>query len=182
MRKGETLIILVALACLIIAALTMADGLKVGLDAPFFNIKSGSDEQLTLDIVKGKIIVIFYETKDVSEKNRKLKSELNKSYHELTETQKTSIVRLLVINCSSAFWPISEIWKSKLRENTRKEGLKIFGDWDGKMHSTYRMKDKESNFVIVDKKGIIRYFSSGKIEDNEIVKIKELLKELIYEQ
>jgi predicted transcriptional regulator len=90
-------------------------------------------------------------------------------------------VRLPVINCSSAFWPISEIWKSKLREDTKKEGLTVFGDWDGKMLSAYRMKEKESNFVIVDKKGIIRYFFSGKIEDNEIAKIKGLLKELIHE-
>lgn len=182
MKKAEMIIIVFVIACLIMATLTMADGLWVGIAAPSFNIRSGDDEQLTLDIVKGKIVVIFYETKDVSEKNRKLKSELNKSYHELTDTQKTSIVRLPVINCSSAFWPISEIWKSKLRENTRKEGLTIFGDWDGKMLSAYRMKEKESNFVIVDKKGIIRYFSFGNIEDNEIVKIKELLKELIYEQ
>jgi predicted transcriptional regulator len=182
MKKVEMLVILLVLACLIMAASTMAEGLKVGLDAPFFNIKSGSDEQLTLDIVKGKIIVIFYETKDVAEKNRKLKSELNKSYHELSDTQKTLIVRLPVINCSSAFWPISEIWKSKLRENTKKEGLTIFGDWNGKMLSEYRMKDKESNFVVIDKKGIIQYFSSGRIEDSEIAKIKGLLEELIYER
>jgi predicted transcriptional regulator len=182
MEKGKMLIIVLVLGCFIMATFPMADGLRVGIDAPFFNIKSGNDEQLTLDIVKGKIIVIFYETKDVAEKNRKLKSELNKSYHELTDAQKTSIVRLPVINCSSAFWPISEIWKSKLRENTKKEGLTIFGDWGGKMLSEYRMKDKESNFVIIDQKGIIRYFSSGKIEDNEIAKIKGLLKELIYER
>ena len=112
MKKGEMLITVFVIASLIMTAFLMADGLRVGIDAPFFNIRSGDDEQLTLDIVKGKIVVIFYETKDVSEKNRKLKSELNKSYHELTDTQKTSIVRLPVINCSSAFWPISEIWKS----------------------------------------------------------------------
>jgi predicted transcriptional regulator len=84
-------------------------------------------------------------------------------------------VKLPVINCSSAFWPFTGIWKSKLSENSKKEGTTIYGDWDGKMFSDYKMKDKESNVVIIDKIGIIRYIISGKVEDEEINKIKELL-------
>ena len=46
------------------------------------------------------------------------------------------------------------------------------------MFSDYKTKDKESNVVIIDKKGIIRYFTAGKVENKEINKIKELLKSL----
>jgi predicted transcriptional regulator len=46
------------------------------------------------------------------------------------------------------------------------------------MKAHYKMKDKEGNVVIIDKKGKIRYFSSGKIKDQEIEKIKELLKKI----
>lgn len=178
MKKNKMFIIVIT--CFIMVTLAMADGSRIGMEAPFFKIKSGSDEQVTLDVVKGKIIIIFYETKDVAETNRKLKSELNRSYHELTESQRSSIVRLPIINCSSAIWPFSLIWKNRLRENSKKEGLTIFGDWDGNMLSAYRMSDKQSNFVIIDKEGIIRYFASGWIDDNEIIKIKELLEELVY--
>jgi predicted transcriptional regulator len=130
-------------------------------------------------MIKGKVIIIFYETKDVVGENRKLKDELNKFYDEQSDAIKELIVKLPIINCSSAFWPFTGIWKSKLRENSKKEGIMIYGDWDGKMKSDYKTKDKESN---VDKKGIIKYFASGKVEDKEIDKIKELLKKLVNER
>lgn len=107
-----------------------------------------------------------------------MKNELNKFYNEQPDTVKEFIVRLPIINCSSAFWPFTGIWKSKLKENSKKEGMTIYGDWDGKMLTDYKMKDKESNIVIIDRKGVTRYFAFGKIEDKEIIKIKELLKEI----
>jgi predicted transcriptional regulator len=49
------------------------------------------------------------------------------------------------------------------------------------MFTDYGIKDNESNFVIIDKKGFIRYRAAGKIEDEEIKKIIELLKSLLRE-
>lgn len=126
-------------------------------------------------MIKGKIILIFYETKDVVGKNQRLKDELNKFYDEQSDTIKKEIVKLPIINCSSAFWPFTGIWKSKLRENSKKEGIIIYGDWHGKMFSDYKMKDKESNVLVIDKKGIIRYFRFGEVENEEIKNIKKLI-------
>lgn len=180
-KRNFTALLIILLACPF-STFARAEGLQVGAEAPYFKVKSGDGNEVTLNMVKGKIVVIFYETKEVAEQNRKLKSQMNISYHELSDSQKAFIVRLPVINCSSAFWPITAIWKSKLRENSLREGLTIYGDWDGNLLSAYRLKDRESNVVIIDRKGIIRYFSSGKIENDEIARIKNLLKELIYSQ
>ena len=49
------------------------------------------------------------------------------------------------------------------------------------MLSAYGMKDNESNVVIIDKKGIIRYFESGRLKDDEISKIRNLIENLIRE-
>jgi len=159
-----------------------AEGIGIGVKAPFFRVKSGAGEEVTLDSTRGRVIAIVYETKDIVEKSRTLKRELNQCYDELSFGLRKSILRLPVINCSSAFWPITEIWKSKLRENSAKEGLTLYGDWDGSMFSRYKMKDNETNVVIIDKKGIIRYFERGKLGDDEIYRIKSLLTELIYGQ
>ena len=173
--------ILIAIAIFLgisFTAASFAGSLKIGTEAPVFKIKSGDDEILTLDMIKRKAMIIFYETKDVVEKNRKLKDELNKFYDGQPDTIKELIVKLPIINCSSASWLFTGIWKSKLRENSKKEDITIYGDWDGKMFSDYKMKNEESNVVIIDKKGIIRYIASGKVEDKEINKIKELLKKI----
>ena len=162
-------------------SVSMAEGLEVGQHAPFFEVKSGGGKLMTLDSTKGKIIVIFYETKDVLEQNRKLRNELNQSYRKLTDTQKAYIVRLPVVNCCDAHWPFTGIWRKRLRESSRKSGVMIYGDWDGTMFSAYGMKEGESNVVIIDRKGIIRYFKSGRIGEEETGKIKNLIEHLLLE-
>jgi hypothetical protein len=165
---------------ILLPVLASPEGVGTGVKAPFFRVKSGAGEEVTLDSTRGRVITIVYETKDVVEKSRNLKRELNRCYDGLSDDLRKSILRLPVINCSSAFWPITEIWKSKLRENSAKEGLTLYGDWDGSMSSKYKMKDNETNVVIIDKKGMIRYFEQGKLGDDEICRIKSLLTELIY--
>ncbi|MFQ3674959.1 MAG: YtfJ family protein [Endomicrobiia bacterium] len=173
---------IVVTICFIVFPLTnsSAQSLKIGSAAPLFKIESGENEVLSLDMIRGKTIFIFYETKDVVEKNRLLKNRLNTFYDAQPENVKKSIVRLPVIDCSSAFWPLIGIWKSKLVENSKKEGITIYGDWDGKMKSAYMMKNNESNIVIIDKEGLIKYFAFGKISEEEIIEIIGLLKKLGY--
>ena len=43
------------------------------------------------------------------------------------------------------------------------------------MSSDYKMKPDESNIVIIDKGGRIRFFNSGKVKAEEINDVKELL-------
>ena len=99
----------------------------------------------------------------------------------MPEDMKTRYARVPVVKCFPVSWPIIKIWKYKLNENSKKEGITLYGDWDGKMFADYEMKDNESNFVIIDSKGFIRYRAAGKIEDEEIKKITELLTNLLKE-
>ena len=146
---------------------------EIGMPAPDFKIMSGSNEELTLDDIKGRVAVIFYETKDTIEKNRKLKNELNKFYDAEPDNAKKSILRVPVINCRGVFF--TEVWKNNLKENSKKEGITIYGDWDGKMFLAYGIKDKESNLIIIGRDGIIKYFFAGKAEDKDFDRIKDLL-------
>ncbi|MFH1684330.1 MAG: YtfJ family protein [Candidatus Margulisiibacteriota bacterium] len=178
MNRRTWLIFMTIVFVASLAIVSFAAGLELGSKAPFFKVKSGAGEELTQEMIKEKVIVIFYETKDVVERNRQLKNELNKFYDEQPDAVKKNIVRLPIINCSGAFWPFSLIWESSLKENSKKEGLTIYGDWNGKVFSNYMMKDNESNVAVIDKKGMLRYIAFGKIEAEEINKIKELLRGL----
>jgi predicted transcriptional regulator len=96
-------------------------------------------------------------------------------YYEQTDDLKDVLVRLPIIDCSDAFWPFLGIWKRRLREHSKKEGMAIYCDWEGKMSSDYQMKADVSNIVIIDKGGRIRFFTSGEVKDEEINGVKELL-------
>jgi len=147
----------------------------IGSAAPYFRVQSGDDEELTLDMIKGKVIAVFYESEDVVENNKRLKDELNKLYYSQTGIVKDVLVRLPVIDCSDAVWLFRGLWKRKIREYSKKEGVVIYCDWTGKMSSDYKMKSDVSNIVIIDKTGKIRFFTSGEIKAEEINDVKQLL-------
>jgi predicted transcriptional regulator len=102
-------------------------------------------------------------------------------YYEQTDDLKDVLVRLPIIDCSDAFWPFLGIWKRRLREHSKKEGMAIYCDWDGKMSSDYKIKADVSNVVIIDKAGRIRFFTSGEVTAEEIDDVKQLLKTLTRE-
>jgi len=161
------------LAAALFSTTFAAQGIQVGSSAPYFKVLSGDNEELTLDDIKGKVAVIFYETKDVIESNRPLKDELNRFYDAQTDSAKKLILRVPVINCQGVFF--TDIWKNNLKQSSQKEGIIIYGDWDGKMFLSYGVKDKESNLIIVGRDGIVKYSFTGRVEEKDFGGIKDLL-------
>jgi Bacterial protein of unknown function (YtfJ_HI0045) len=173
--KACRILVVTLLSLPVFQSSSLAASVLIGSAAPYFRVQSGDDKELTLDMIKGKVTAIFYENKDIVGANKKLKDELNKLYYAQTDSLKDILVRLPIIDCSDAHWPFLRIWKRKLREHSKKEGMRIYCDWNGKTASDYQMKDDVSNVVIIDKSGIIRFFSSHDIKDEELKAVKELL-------
>jgi alkyl hydroperoxide reductase subunit AhpC len=147
----------------------------LGQPAPPFEVKSGQDQKLTLEMILGKVVVLFYETRQVVDKNDDLKDELIRLYQDQPENIQKEIFRLVVIDCSQATLPTQAIWKHKLAQHSLALGFTIYGDWNRKMLLDYGLERNDSNFLIIDKNGIIRYSSTGKINNGEIKNIKNLL-------
>ena len=178
----KNLILVVTLLCLpVLYTSSLPVDSLIGSAAPHFRVQSGDDKELTLDMLKGKVTAIFYENKDIVDANKRLKNELNKLYSEQTDALKNLLVRLPIIDCSEAFWPFHGLWKRKLREHSKKQGVAIYCDWNGKVSSDYKMKADVSNIVIIDKGGSIRFFTSGEVSAGEIDDVKLLLKVLAAE-
>ena len=178
-KTWRTTLAAVTCACLLVMLFgpCTAASIDVGTKAPFFSVKSGDGKELTLDMLKGKVAVIFYESKEVVEKNRGLKNALNKLERDKIIPADRSM-GVAIVDCSGAFWPFTRIWKGKLKENSKKEGLTIYGDWDGKMARAYSMNRNESNVVLIDADGVVSYFHAGKIDDGGINRIEQLLKQM----
>ena len=153
--------------------------LTSGKPAPNFLVESGDSRKLSLDMVRGRVVVLFYESRHVIKKNKPLKDELTSLYHAQPESIQRDILRLVVIDCSEAILPTLPIWKRQLRAHSQIEGFTIYGDWNRTMFKEYGMKADDSNFLIIDKQGIIRYSATGKIDPDQFDRIKELLLTLV---
>jgi len=154
---------------------------KPGVDAPApaFKVVSGDKQTLTLDELKGRVIVLFYEAKRSIEQNRALKNALNQFYVRQPQDIKNGIARVGVIDCQGVLF--KGAWEAGLRDHSVKEGITVYGDWDGKMAEDYVFKKDGSNVIVVDKKGMIRYRASGPLRDEDIISIEKLLESLVKE-
>jgi predicted transcriptional regulator len=151
-----------------------------GDKAPYFLVKAGDDKELALEDIKGKIAVIIYESTSSIEKNQKLKDELDALYDSLPDGVKEIIEKVPVINASET-WPFTALWQTKLRQQSRKRDITIYGDWSGGMLADYGLEADDSNIIILDTRSVIRYKNSGFIDDKEIQNIKKLLTRLVWE-
>jgi len=170
-----TLLIILSLGLAALPPQSWAAFLTSGKAAPNFLVESGDNRKLSLDMIRGKVIVLFYESRHVIKANHDLKDELTRFYRAQPANIKKEVFRLVVIDCSTSSWPTAPIWKSSLKEHSRKEGFTIYGDWNRKMLADYHMQAEESNFLIIDKQGNIRYTATGKIAPGQFEKIKEFL-------
>ena len=157
------------------AAPVSAAGPGVQTPAPDFRVLSGDGQSAALSDFLGKVLVIFYEDKDQVGVNLSLKNALRRIYHPDYSN------RLVVVDATSAGFFTEGIWKSRMCEASDREGLTIYGDWDGSMKEAYAMAEGSSNFLIVDKKGRVRFFTSGKVPDSQIESIKQVLYRLATE-
>jgi hypothetical protein len=153
--------------------------LTPGTPAPDFSVASADDETLTLEMLRGRVIVLFYDSRDTVRKNIDLKNFLKDLYAAHPPKVQNQIFRLVVVDASEATWITRSLWNRRLREHSRKENFTIYGDWTRQMLLDYRMRGGDSNFLIIDQQGVIRYAAHGKISGDEFEGIKNLLLELV---
>jgi hypothetical protein len=144
--------------------------------APPFSLVSGDNKKLTLDMLSGKIVVLFYATRVTVNVNDALQHYLDALYDTQPKNIQNQIFRLLVVNAMEA--TDLTAWKEKLRETSAKLKITCYGDWTGDMFAAYRMRDNDSNFIIIDKRGIVRFAASGRIDNSRFEAIKKLLLDL----
>ena len=144
--------------------------------APSFSLVSGDNKKLTLDMLRGKIVVLFYATRDTVHVNDDLQNYLDTLYATQPKNIQNQIFRLLVVNAMEA--TSLTTWKEKLIETSAKLKITVYGDWTGDMFAAYRMRDNDSNFIIIDKGGMVRFAASGRIDNSRFEAIKKLLLEL----
>ncbi|MCX7667935.1 MAG: hypothetical protein N2Z84_03285 [Atribacterota bacterium] len=142
-----------------------------------FEVISQENRLLTEKDLWGKITVLFYDTRHTASVNNTLKYEI-KDFREANLPLLENLQVVQVIDASSANFLTRTIWKRKLRENARRYGIDIYADWTGKMRRDFGFSPKESNILVIDQKGLIRFAHQGNPKDEERERLFKLLLEL----
>ena len=174
--RAKSVLIAAALLFGVLAPTGVQAILGTGEPAPSFSLVSGDNKELTLDMLSGKVVVLFYATRDTVQVDDDLQHYLDTLYASQPKKMRNQIFRLLVVNAMEA--TSLTTWKEHLIETSARLKITIYGDWTGAMFAAYGMRDNDSNFVIIDKRGIVRFAASGRIDNSRFEAIKQLLVEL----
>lgn len=167
--KHRRYILAWALVLLLVAATAAAE------QAPAFSVTSGDDKTLSLADLKGKVVLLFYEKRKQVELNRPLKKELNRFFAALPAQTRDHLARVAVVDCASASWPFKGLWQDGLKAASLKEGLTIYGDWDGKMRQAYRMPEDPPSFLVLGPEGQIIFRAAGPIGPERFPAIRQII-------
>jgi len=163
------------LIALIVLTINLSAQTKTKL--PDFKIKSGDNKLLTRNDIANKNVVLFYESREASKENLKLKEKLIQLKAKTDKEGKTPFI-LAVADCSAVSWPLTSLWEKVMVDISKKQGFTVYGDWDGRMLKAYEFRKNQSNFMIIDKNGVVKYRAFGKIAEAEIEKIITMVDEL----
>jgi hypothetical protein len=159
-------------------ALLLAAGAAAGAEqAPAFSVTSGEGKTLHLADLPGKVVLLFYEKRKQVELNRPLKKELSRFYEALPVQTRAQLARVAVVDCASASWPFKGLWQDGLQEASLKEGLTIYGDWDGEMRKNYNLPEDQPSFLVLGPRGQILFRAVGPIGPERFPAILQIIRQ-----
>jgi peroxiredoxin len=149
--------------------------LKTGSTLGDFKVHDYQDKAFSLSaLYAGKAALIIFEDKDSGGQNQAFKKRLAP----LQKTAGGKVVLIPVADVSKYdYWPAKGFVKDALRDAGRKNGVKVYADWSGKMRTALGASAKRSHLVLVDKNRKVLWASAGKLTKTQEDKLLDLIRD-----
>jgi uncharacterized protein len=155
----------------------VAAELKVGDKAPDFRMKDSTGKEYSLDHpeFKGKVLYIAYIDPDEKDTNNHVEDALKKE-RDSGALDKTRYQGFGFANLKASAMP-NFLIKSAIKSKQEKTGAIVLLDYDYTILNLWGLKNDSSDVVVLDKERICRYVYNGKLPQEELVKMIQIIKE-----
>ena len=155
----------------------VAAELKVGDKASDFKLKDSTGKEYSLDVpqFKGKVLYIAYIDPDEKDLNNHVEDALKKE-RDSGALDKTRYESFGFANLKATNLP-NFIIKSMIKSKQEKTGAIALLDYDYTILNLWGLKNDSSDVVVLDKERICRYVYNGKLPQEELVKMIQIIKE-----
>jgi len=177
-RRGmKKIVFALLLVSLWTVSSSMAAELKVGDKASDFNLKDSTGKEYFLDPpqFKSKVLYIAYVDPDEKDTNNHVEDALKKE-RESGGLDKTRYEGFGIVNLKASLMP-NFLLKAAIKSKQEKTGATIILDPDYTILNQWGLKNDSSDIVVLDKERICRYVYSGKLPQEELVKMIQIIKE-----
>ncbi len=164
------------LAALLAAAPAMANELKVGMKAPDWSFPDADGKAFTMDTWAGKVLSITYVDPDESDLNEHFTDALKKAKDggRLTDA---SYKGLGIADCA-ATWKPNAIIRTIAGNKAKKYKTVILFDTDASLRNAWGLAKDTSNVVILDKDRVCRAIVRGRVPDDQVETLVQLVADL----
>lgn len=152
-----------------------ADALpRPGTTAPRARVHDVAGRAVRLDRLRGKPVLIVYESRESSEQNQALKDRLSRLAR---GGRYRSRVHLLPVASVEAFdyFPIRGLVESSIAAESERIGTAIYCDWDGSFRRALTLSPERSSVVLVARDGRVIFAYEGALTRRAQDRLVELL-------
>ena len=155
----------------------VAAELTVGDKASDFKLKDSTGKEYSLDHpqFKGKVLYIAYVDPDEKDTNNHVEDALKKE-RESGGLDKTRYEGFGFANLKATNLP-NFLIKALIKSKQEKTGAIVLLDYDYTILNLWGLKNDSSDGVVLDKERICRYVYNGKLPQEELVKMIQIIKE-----
>jgi len=154
-----------------------AEALEAGQPAPAFEVSYDGSKVLRSEDLAGQVIIITCESRTTVDINKPFKDKLLQIFPP-DERLRRNIFLVPVINCFAYPWPIKGFCIRGVQDNARRLNLQLYVDKTGEMFADYGATTDTSTIIIIDRSAIVRYAHSGRIPEEDVAGLIELIRTL----
>lgn len=133
-----------------------------------FSLPTTSGRDRTLSQLRGKVVVLFYETRGTITQNQHVKDAMGARFNrDRTLANRFS----LIAACNVAeynSWPSQYFAREAITTVARSQRIELWLDWNRTLIQRLALRDGTSNIVLIDKLGRVRERNWGRVADANV--------------
>ncbi len=154
--------------------------LQVGMKAPDFVLTDADRQKFSLDSWPGKVLQVNYVDPDEQDLNEPFNEAIDKAVDVDKRINKEFFKGFGIVDCKSTWKPNSLI-RIIAGNKAKKYDTTILFDYDATLQKLWGLPKDSYSVIILDKNRVCRAIYKGKIPDNEIEKVIQLIIDLTRE-
>lgn len=133
-----------------------------------FSLPTTAGRDRTLSQMRGKAVVLFYETRGTISQNQHVKDAMGVRFNrDRALANRVS----LIASCNVAeynSWPSQYFAREAISAVARSQRIELWLDWNRALIARLGLRDGASNIVLFDRSGVLRERHAGRIADAQV--------------
>lgn len=147
-----------------------------GSNAPNARVVDTDGRVADLAALRGRPVLVFYESRDSLPQNRALVAELAGLRTRGEEPYRSRLALVPVADVTSYdYWPIRGFVRATLRRHARAAGIDIFCDFSGDFGRALGVARGQSNVVLLGPDGAVRFVAHGALSAEQRAALLDIL-------